>query len=131
MRRPARVGASTQNMLTMLEVGGLLLVVVAGVLLGNGAGRQRRSAALRPRAAGVPRRCFGLAMVFVLLTYGGWNEAAYISAEVQGRPRSIVRALVLSIVHHHRRCTLLRHWAYLNGLGLDGMAKSASGRRPT
>ena len=37
-------------------------------------------------------------MVFVLLTYGGWNEAAYISAEVKGGPRGIVRTLVLSIL---------------------------------
>ena len=33
---------------------------------------------------------FGLAMVFVLLTYGGWNEAAYISAELHGGRRAIV-----------------------------------------
>ena len=37
-------------------------------------------------------------MVFVLLTYGGWNEAAYISAEVHGGPRAIVGALVLSLL---------------------------------
>jgi amino acid transporter len=39
----------------------------------------------------------GLAMVFVLLTYGGWNDAAYISAEVRGGARAILRTLVLSI----------------------------------
>ena len=36
-------------------------------------------------------------MVFVLLTYGGWNEAAYVSAEVRGGPRAMLRTLVLSI----------------------------------
>ena len=36
-------------------------------------------------------------MVFVLLTYGGWNEAAYVSAEVRGGPRAMVRTLLLSI----------------------------------
>ena len=39
----------------------------------------------------------GLARVFVLLTYGGWNEAAYISAELRDGPASLVRALILSI----------------------------------
>ena len=37
-------------------------------------------------------------MVFVLLTYGGWNEGAYISAEVRGGPHAIVRTLVIAIV---------------------------------
>ena len=37
---------------------------------------------------------FGLAMVFVLLTYGGWNEAAYISAELRGRRADRARSLV-------------------------------------
>jgi amino acid transporter len=40
---------------------------------------------------------FGLALVFVLFTFGGWNEAAYISAEVRGGQRAILRVLVISI----------------------------------
>jgi len=78
---------------------------------------------------------FGLAMVFVLLTYGGWNEAAYISAEVKGGPRAIVRTLVISlfvitIVY------VLVVLAVLKGLGFTGLAKSTpsapmSCRRPS
>ena len=37
-------------------------------------------------------------MVFMLLTYGGWNEAAYITAESARRRRNIVRALVIGIL---------------------------------
>jgi len=33
----------------------------------------------------------------VLFTFGGWNEAAYISAEVRGGQRAILRVLVISI----------------------------------
>ena len=40
---------------------------------------------------------FGFAMVFVLLTFGGWNEAAYISAELKGGRRAIVPVLVTSL----------------------------------
>jgi amino acid transporter len=61
-------------------------------------------------------------MVFVLLTYGGWNEAAYISAEIRER-RDIVRALVISILV----ITVLYMavtWAYWRGLGFERMAKS-------
>ena len=66
---------------------------------------------------------FGLAMVFVLLTYGGWNEGAYISAEVKGGPRAIVRALVLAIVVI-TVAYLAFVLAVLHGLGLAGMQKS-------
>ena len=66
---------------------------------------------------------FGLMMVFVLLTYGGWNEAAYASAEIRGPRGSIVRALVWGIVAI-TALYLLVNVAYLRGLGLAGMAES-------
>jgi basic amino acid/polyamine antiporter, APA family len=64
-----------------------------------------------------------LAMVFVLLTYGGWNEAAYISAEVKGGPRAIVRALVLSILAV-TAVYVAFVLAVLHGLGLEGVKSS-------
>ena len=64
-----------------------------------------------------------MAMVFVLLTYGGWNEAVYISAELKDTRRNMVRALVFSI-GLITTLYLLVTWAYWRGLGLGGMAKS-------
>ena len=61
-------------------------------------------------------------MVFVLLTYGGWNEAAFISAELKERV-SMVRVLVLSVTLI-TLLYLLVNWAYWQGLGLKGMAAS-------
>jgi APA family basic amino acid/polyamine antiporter len=65
----------------------------------------------------------GLAMIFVLFTYGGWNEAAYISAEVKDGSRNMARALLygLGLV---TLLYVLINIAYLNALGVDGMAKS-------
>jgi amino acid transporter len=65
----------------------------------------------------------GLAMVFVLLTYGGWNEAAYISAELRGGRRTIVTVLVVSIAII-AAAYLAVNAALLNGLGLKGLADS-------
>ena len=62
-------------------------------------------------------------MVFVLLTYGGWNEAAYISAELKDGQRNMVKALVSSILVI-TALYLLVNWAYWKGLGLAGMARS-------
>jgi amino acid transporter len=66
---------------------------------------------------------FGLAMVFVLLTYGGWNEAAYISAEVQGGRRVIVPVIVISIVLLTLVYVLV-NIALLCGMGLAGLSAS-------
>jgi amino acid transporter len=65
----------------------------------------------------------GLAMVFVLLTYGGWNEAAYISAEIRGNRRAIVWVLVASIAII-AAAYLAVNAALLHGLGLKGLADS-------
>jgi amino acid transporter len=114
-----RAGASAQGWLTAVEVGGLVLLALAALAVGA-AGAPPPAPA--PPAATPTPGAFGLAMVFVLLTYGGWNEAAYISAEVRER-RAIVRALVLSIVVI-TALYLLVNWAYLSGLGFERMARS-------
>jgi APA family basic amino acid/polyamine antiporter len=117
-----RESARTQNVLTALEVAGLLLVALAG-WIATAPVAASASPAAAP-AGGVPA-LFGLAMVFVLLTYGGWNEAAYISAEVKGGPRAIVRALVLSLLII-TAVYVVFVLAVLNGLGFVGMAKSSA-----
>jgi APA family basic amino acid/polyamine antiporter len=112
-------GASAQGWLTTLELAGLLLVVAAGVWLASAPAAPAPAA---PPAAAPGIASFGLAMVFVLLTYGGWNEAAYISAEMRHRGQ-IVRALLWSIIMI-TVLYLLVNWALLAGLGFAGMARS-------
>ena len=73
-------GQVTQNVLTSRRA--------AGPARRRGRGSAaRRPAGAAPAAAAAPSTsgspAFGLVMVFVLLTYGGWNEAAYVSAEVR------------------------------------------------
>ena len=84
-----RHGARTQNLLTVVEVGGLVLVIVAGLFLVAPA-----AAAAQPAASNGNVPIVGLAMVFVMLAYGGWNEASYISAEVRGKRHNIAVALM-------------------------------------
>jgi amino acid transporter len=62
-------------------------------------------------------------MVFVLLTFGGWSEAVYISAEVKDSRRRMGRLMVagLGLV---TLLYLLVNLAYLNVLGLGGLARS-------
>jgi len=114
--RGLRSGAATQSWLTLAEVGGLLLIAAAAAFFAG------QGPAPPVPAPGAPVS-FGMAMVFVLLTYGGWNEAAYISAEVRDGPRNMVRALTLSILII-TVLYLLVTWASWKTLGLHGMAAS-------
>ncbi|HXE58429.1 MAG TPA: amino acid permease [Gemmatimonadales bacterium] len=111
-----RQGTRTQNVLTTLELGGLAAVVVAGLSL---AGPPPDAGA----AAGSAEPSLGLVMVFVLLTYGGWNEAAYLSAELRHQGRAIARTLLASLALI-TALYLLVNLAYLRALGLAGMAAS-------
>lgn len=114
-----RAGKNTQNWLTLCEVGGLVLIVVVGLFLAAAAAPAAAAAApAKPWHAGL-----GLMMILVLLTYGGWNEAAYISAEVKRPSRNMVRSLVLSIAIVTVLYVLV-NFAYLRGLGLAGMGAS-------
>ncbi|HYF43417.1 MAG TPA: amino acid permease [Ramlibacter sp.] len=122
--RGVKAGCSAQSWLTGVEVGGLLLIVVAALWLAAGSVAPQAPAAASAAAGSGPSAAgFGLAMVFVLLTYGGWNEAGYISAELKDERRNMVRALVYSILII-TALYLLVTWAYWRGLGLEGMAKS-------
>src|SRR5262245_61070397 len=69
-------GRTAQKVLTGAKILGLLSIVVVGLFIA--VPPSSGAAAAEP-----PRAAFGLAMIFVLLTYGGWNEAAYISGEVR------------------------------------------------
>jgi amino acid transporter len=70
-----------------------------------------------------PNASFGLAMIFVLLTYGGWNEAAYISGEVRDARRNMTRVLVAGIIVV-TSLYMLVNAGYMAALGLGGMAES-------
>jgi len=111
-----QVGKWTQNWLAAAQVLGLLLLVLVGFAFTSS---PAPTVSAEPTTPGN----FGLAMVFVLLTYGGWNEAAYISAELHAVERNLSRSLVWSI-GIITGLYLLINLAFIRGLGLAGMADS-------
>ncbi|TFZ04740.1 APC family permease [Ramlibacter rhizophilus] len=118
-------GASAQSWLTALEIGGLLLVFAAALWVLGGLAPQASAPAAAAWSFGAAPGWggFGLAMVFVLLAFGGWNEASYISAELKDSRRSMVKVLVVSIITI-TVLYLMVTWAYWRVLGLSGMGKS-------
>jgi len=133
------VAALAVIMLTALNLAGVKrstggqVVLVAGdvaALLALGAAAASLIAADTPvvAATAMPQpfaaAAFGQAMVFVMLAFGGFNDAATLSAEVR-RPRDMTIALVggMGLV---TALYLLANWAYLAGLGGEGLADSAA-----
>jgi amino acid transporter len=108
-----------QNVVTTALVVAILMVIIAGFLIGGGGARS----AATPAASGSAPLFSQLALIFILLTYGGWNEAAYLTAEMRDARRNIVRALMLGLVAVTIIYVLL-NLAYLNVLGLEGMKAS-------
>jgi basic amino acid/polyamine antiporter, APA family len=109
-------GKSAQKVLTGAKVLGVLSIVVAGLLVAPPPAPEVASDA-------PPRAAFGLAMIFVLLTYGGWNEAAYISGEVRNARRNMVWSLLWGLLLI-ATILILANLAYLKGLGLTAMSRS-------
>lgn len=109
-------GKWTQNLLTVAKTAGLLLIVTAGLV---GPGGQSA-----PGGAGtITLGGIRLAFILVMFTFGGWNEMAYVSAEVKCPEKNIVRALALGTA----AVTVLYlcvNGAYLSVLGAEGMAAS-------
>jgi basic amino acid/polyamine antiporter, APA family len=111
--------SSRQGMrwLTGAQLAGLILLIGAGLIFP--ANTPAEDAAVQPMTAG----SFGLAMVFVLLSYGGWNEAAFVSAELRDPKRSVVRVMLFSIAIIAAIYVMV-NVVLLRGLGLRGMASS-------
>lgn len=112
----ARVGKNLQNVLSLVKVVGLAAIVVLAVFASGGGGE------LSPtKPMGGPG--FGLAMILVLYTYGGWNDAAFVAAEVRDPEKNIPKVLLggiaLILVVY-----LIINAAYWWALGFDGARDS-------
>lgn len=109
------VGKRVQNLLTIAKLAGLGAIVICGMALGGGASLVRAEAIEKP--------ALGLAMIFVLYTYGGWNDAAFVAAEVRDQRRNLPRVLLMgtaliTVVY------LIVNLSYLWALGFDGVCTS-------
>jgi basic amino acid/polyamine antiporter, APA family len=121
--RGAYAGAATNYSITGLELLGLVLMGAAAIWLVM-AGTPPASAL--PGLAATPAPAsLGLALVYVLLAFGGWSEIATLSAEAKDPRFGMARAHVYSILLI-TALYLLVNWAFLRGLGFEGLATSAA-----
>ncbi|MDC6167137.1 APC family permease [Paucibacter sp. XJ19-41] len=116
-----RVGLGTQLGLMSVVLGGLALLGAAGLSLGVPPPTPLQLPLSTPGAS----PDWGTAMIFVFLAYGGWSDAATLSAEMRDARHGIVKALLIGLTLV-MGLYLLANWAYLQGLGLAGLAASAA-----
>lgn len=105
------MGKITQNILSVTKVVGLGGIVYAGMMYGQPSG------AWVPHAAVEKVPSFGTALILVLYAYGGWNDAAFVAADMRNR-RHIPITLLLGtggvmIIY------LLMNVAYIQALGFS------------
>lgn len=121
--RNVKTGMRTQALFTAIQILCLLFIIGSALFLTLTGKGNPPSSPSSTSASSINLPGFGLAMVFVLLTFGGWNEAAYISAELENSRKNMVRALILSITVI-TVLYLLVTWSYWTSLGLPGMVSS-------
>src|SRR5437667_8449807 len=93
--RGVRLGATTQNILTVLKIGALGALIVSSFVLPGGSASH-----FQPlwRSGGVGQLIgpFGVAMVAVLWAYDGWIETTYVGSEIVNPGRNLPRSIILS-----------------------------------
>ena len=102
-----------QKVMEALLITALLVIAVGGIVVGGA----------KPAPTQGSGGAFALMMIFVLYTFGGWNEGAYLAGEVRDAQRNMVKVLaggllLVTLLY------LLVNWGYYAALGLKGIAES-------
>jgi APA family basic amino acid/polyamine antiporter len=105
----------TQNLLTVIKTVSLLTIAAIGFFAVRPAAAQQN---ITPADVDIP-----LALIFVMFTFGGWNETAYVAAEMKKPHQNIARALLIGIAVV-TLLYLLINAAFLYALGYLGLADS-------
>jgi len=102
-----------QKVMETTLITGMVLFALGAIVIGG-----------TPKASSGPTSgSFGFAMIFVLLAYGGWNEAAYLAGEVRDARRNMTRILVWGVIAV-TALYLLVNLGYLAVLGHGGIRDS-------
>ena len=112
-------GKTVQNAFTILKIVALVAIIAAGVW----AVVHRHTVEVDWELPLIDLRTMqslGVALIFVLWTYGGWTEAAYVAEEVRqptrNVPRAIVRGVLLVTVLY-----VLVNWSYLVFIPMEAL----------
>lgn len=113
-----RMGARTQNVLSGAKVAMILLLCAAGWFAPESA-----ATASRETTVTLPWLAFGVALISVFFTYGGYQQTINFGADIQepqkNVPRGIFAAIAVILFLY-----LSINFAYVRALGFDGVRQS-------
>ena len=111
-----RSGKGVQNVLTSAKVLGILAIVALAFI------KPAESLDLpTPSTEG----SLWLAMIFVMFTYGGWNDIAFVTGEIREPKKNLFRSLLFGTLTVATVYVLV-NIAFVFGLGYNSMASSQS-----
>ncbi len=90
-----KTGTVTQNVLTLIKIGAVGALVLAGLLLPGGSAANLEPLWTR-ESIGALITPFGVAMVAALGAYDGWIEITYVGSEMRDPGRDMPRSIVAS-----------------------------------
>ncbi|HEY7471128.1 MAG TPA: amino acid permease [Gemmatimonadota bacterium] len=123
-------GSRLLNVLVVLKVAALAVLIGAGFLIGGAgetaevagaAGTAGAAAATAVRPSSPIVVLFGAALVPILFSYGGWQNANYVAEEIEDPRRNLPRSLLAGTVLVAAVYVLV-NVVYVRALGLDGLA---------
>ena len=117
-----RPGAITQNIFTILKLTALAILIGTGLAFMPGPPPSVILPALRENQLLL---ALGAALVPVLFAFGGWQQTNFVAEELIDPERNLPRALVAGVLIVVA-VYLLANVAYLQTLGVSGLAQSSS-----
>ncbi|WDF71711.1 APC family permease [Novosphingobium sp. KACC 22771] len=112
-----RLGFLTQALLVLAVALGFISVILAGIVV--------PAAPVMPEAPRPHMGGIAVALIYIFLAYGGWSDAATLSAEVRSGRRGMFIAVIgsiglLGVVY------VALNWALMRGLGEGALAHSVA-----
>ena len=89
-----RAGSTTQSILMILKIAGILLLVFCGFFFGK---KESTSAALNPPVSLDFLTTLGAAMVPVLFAYGGWQTSGFVAGEMKNPRKDLPIGLIIGV----------------------------------
>lgn len=89
-----RSGSKVQNVLTILKISLIAILLIIGFAFGEGSYEHFRIEK-GEAFAGANLKTIGLALMWILFAYSGWNASTYVGSEVQNPIRNIPRSLMM------------------------------------
>lgn len=88
----AKFGEIFSNIFTGLKIAGILIVIGAGIFMGNSG--FSFSGMSQTSSSGITLSAFGVALTGVLFSYGGWQHASFLAGETKNPSRNVPIAMI-------------------------------------